>query len=129
VATITRFEHLDCWIVARQLCSLLGKIIDSKKFNGNYGLINQIERSSGSIMDNIAEGFDRGSRKEFINFLSYSKASCAEVRSQLYRALDRNYLDNDQFNKLFDLSLRVTYMVQKLIRYLQKTTFEGTRKI
>ena len=68
-------------------------IIREKKFEHNFRLINQIEGSSGSIMDNIAEGFERGTRNEFIVFLGYSKGSCGELRSQLYRALDRKYIE------------------------------------
>lgn len=90
MATITTFEEIDAWKPAKDLCSEIGKLIDSGAFQKNFRLINQTEGSSGSIMDNIAEGFERGSRAEFVQFLGYAKGSAGELRSQLYRALDRN---------------------------------------
>ena len=106
----------------------IGIIIDEGNFKKSYRLIDQIEGSSGSIMDNISEGFERGTRAEFIQFLGYAKGSCGEFRSQLYRAVDRNYLTKDQFDDLYVLAVRVSAMIQKLIAYLQKTEVKGTRK-
>ena len=77
---------------SRMLKTELGKLIDSEAFKKNFRLIGQVEGSSGSILDNIAEGFGRGGNKEFIQYLSISKASGHEVKSQIYRAMDRNYL-------------------------------------
>jgi four helix bundle protein len=79
-------------------------------------------------MDNIAEGFERGTRAEFIQFLGYSKGSCGEFRSQLYRANDRKYLTQQQFDELYALAVRISAMLQKLIKYLQKTEVKGVRK-
>lgn len=98
MAPIKRFEDIISWKEARELNKLLGKIIDSGKMKGNYRLINQIEGSAGSIMDNIAEGFERGGNKELTQFLFIAKASCGELRSQLYRALDRRYITQNEFN-------------------------------
>jgi four helix bundle protein len=92
MATIKSFEDIESWKKAREVCSLLGKLIDEGKFKNSFRLINQIEGSSGSVMDNIAEGFERGTRAEFIQFLGYAKGSCGELRSQLYRALDRAFI-------------------------------------
>jgi four helix bundle protein len=86
MATIKRFEDILSWQKARELNKFIGDIIDKGKFKRSYKLIDQIEGSSGSIMDNIAEGFERGGNKEFIQFLYISKGSCGEFRSQLYRA-------------------------------------------
>ena len=128
MATIKRFEEVEAWKVGRELCLKIGMIIDAGNFKKSYRLIDQIEGSSGSIMDNIAEGFERGTRAEFIQFLGYAKGSCGELRSQLYRAVDRNYLTKDQFDELYVLAVKISAMIQKLISYLQKTEVKGTRK-
>ena len=128
MATIRRFEEIDAWKVARELSLKIGTIIDDGSFKKSYRLIAQIESSSGSIMDNIAEGFERGTRAEFIQFLGYSKGSCGEFRSQLYRASDRKYLTQEQFDELYSLAVRISAMLQKLIEYLQKTEVKGVRK-
>jgi len=128
MATIRRFEEIDAWKVAREMCLKIGTIIDEGAFKKSYRLIAQVESSSGSIMDNIAEGFERGTRAEFIQFLGYSKGSCGEFRSQLYRASDRKYLTQEQFDELYSLAVRVSAMLQKLIEYLQKTEVKGVRK-
>lgn len=128
MATIKRFEDLDAWKVSRELCNKIGNIIDSEAFKKNFRLIGQVEGSSGSIMDNIAEGFERGSRAEFIVFLGYSKGSCGELRSQLYRALDRKYIKQEQFEELYLMVVRVSAMLQKFISYLLKSDVKGLRK-
>jgi len=128
MATIRRFEEIDAWKVARELCLKIGTIIDEGSFQKSYRLIAQVESSSGSIMDNIAEGFERGTRAEFIQFLGYSKGSCGEFRSQLHRASDRKYLNQKQFDELYSLAVRISAMLQKLIEYLQKTEVKGVRK-
>src|SRR5688572_4402149 len=99
MATIRTFEEIKSWKKAREVCAVLGKLIDSGRFKKCYRLIHQIEGSSGSIMDNIAEGFERGTRLEFIQFLGYAKGSCGELRSQLYRAVDRNFITETEFNQ------------------------------
>lgn len=128
MATIKRFEDLDVWNVSRDLCKKIGSLIDCNNFEKNYRLIGQIEGSSGSIMDNIAEGFERGTKNEFIVFLGYSKASCGELRSQLYRALDRKYINLVQFDEFRTMAVRISAMIQKFICYLQQTTIKGLRK-
>ncbi len=128
MATVKRFEELDVWKVSRELCSKIGKLIDGGNFKNSFRLTGQIESSSGSIMDNIAEGFERGTRAEFIQFLGYSKGSCGELRSQLYRAVDRGFINNEQFDELYALVIRISIMIQKFISYLQHTTVKGVRK-
>ena len=91
-------------------------------------LIHQIEGASGSVMDNIAEGFERGTKLEFIQFLGYSKGSCGEFRSQLYRSFDRNYLTDEEFTELYQLAIRISGLLQKFIEYLLKTEIAGNRR-
>jgi four helix bundle protein len=128
MATINSFEEIESWKKARAVCMELGKLIDEEKFQKNFRLIGQIEGSSGSIMDNIAEGFERGTRSEFIQFLGYAKGSCGELRSQLYRAFDRSYLTQSEFTNLKELVMQISGLIQNLINYLQKTKIEGVRK-
>ncbi len=128
MATIQSFEEIENWKKAREICKILGKLIDEGKFRKSYRLIHQIEGSSGSIMDNIAEGFERGTKAEFITFLGYSKGSCGELRSQLYRALDRSFISQTEFDTLKILALQISGLIQKFISYLQKTNIAGVRK-
>ena len=129
MSTIKRFEDLEVWKESRLLNKKIGALIQEQKFKNNFRFINQVEGSSGSIMDNIAEGFERGTRAEFIQFLGYSKGSCGELRSQLHRALDRGYLQLNQFEDLLKIVLRISAMLQGLIVYLQKTKINGVRKM
>jgi four helix bundle protein len=128
MATIKHFEDVQAWKISRELCNKIGMLLDKDLFRKNYRLIGQIEGSSGSIMDNIVEGFERGTRAEFITFLGYSKGSCGEFRSQLYRALDRKYINQEQFEEFYSLSARISAMLQKFILYLQNTNIPGERK-
>jgi four helix bundle protein len=128
MAAIRSFEEIESWKKAREICKQLGVFIDKDKFQKNFRLIGQIEGSSGSIMDNIAEGFERGMRSEFILFLGYAKGSCGELRSQLYRAFDRDYLTQEEFNNLKESVMQVSRLIQNLISYLQKTKIEGVRR-
>ena len=128
MATIKRFEDIESWKLGRELSSKTGKYIDEGKFKNNYRLIHQMEGSSGSIMDNIAEGFERGTKMEFSQFLGYSKGSCGEFRSQLYRALDRNYLTQTEFDQLYQLAIHISGLLQKFIEYLLKAEIAGNRK-
>jgi four helix bundle protein len=128
MATIESFEEIESWKKAREVCKILGKLIDAGNFRRSYRLIHQIEGSSGSIMDNIAEGFERGSKGEFITFLGYSKGSCGELRSQLYRAFDRNFITQQEFEELKEVALQISGLLQNFISYLQKSEITGIRR-
>ena len=128
MAIIKHFEDIEAWKVSRELCNGLGKLIDKGNLQKNYRLIGQIEGSSGSIMDNIAEGFERGTRAEFIQFLGYAKSSCGELRSQLLRAFDRDFISEKEFEELKILVLQISGLIQNFISYLQNSEVAGIRK-
>jgi four helix bundle protein len=127
MATIKRFEDILAWQKARVLNQKLGTYINSGRFQKNFRLIDQIEGSAGSIMDNIAEGFERSGNREFLQFLYIAKGSCGEFRSQLYRALDRKYITPEEFNELYDQAKEIIAMLQKLIEYLEQSPITGTK--
>jgi len=118
-----KFEELPCWQKSRELCKSVFKVINSNNFKKDYSLRDQIWRASGSAMDNIAEGFDDGSRKEFIRFLGYSQRSCGEVQSQLYRALDSEYINNTQFNEIYNLAGECRKQIKGFRKYLRNCEF------
>ncbi len=125
MATIKRFEEFEAWQKAKVLSKEILNISSNEPFVRDYGLKKQILDSSGSIMDNIAEGFGRGGKKELIQFLSYSKGSVAEVQSQLYRVLDRSYITKEIFDKLYFQADEISKMLNGLINYLKKSDFKG----
>ena len=102
MSKIKRFEDLIAWQKARELTKEIYIITRQGEFARDYGLSGQIQRAAVSIMSNVAEGFERGGRGEFQQFLSIAKASCAELRSQLYVALDIGYLGQDKFEQLLE---------------------------
>lgn len=108
---IERFEDLIAWQKARELTRAIYKVTQQGQFAKDFGLRDQICRASVSIMSNIAEGFERGGRNEFHQFLSTAKASCAELRSQLYVALDARYLDKSAFDRLLEQAEEVGRIV------------------
>jgi four helix bundle protein len=107
MSTVGRFEDLIAWQKARVLTREIYKVTRQEGFTGDFGLSRQIQRASVSIMSNIAEGYERSSRGEFQHFLFTAKASCAEVRSQLYIAADVGYLSDTEFKRLMALAEEV----------------------
>ncbi|MEZ0609269.1 four helix bundle protein [Fibrella sp. WM1] len=127
MATIHRFEDLNAWKKARQLVQALFEVTQQKPFAGDYDLVRQIRRASGSVMDNIAEGFGRGGRGEFVQFLSIAKGSVTEVKSQLYRAKDYGYLNEEDFGKLYEQADETAKITDGLLMYLKESTMKGRK--
>jgi len=126
LGTINNFEDLEIWKDARRLCELIYQnCLQNDKFQRHDK--SQIDRASSSIMDNIAEGFEREGNREFINFLTMSKGSCGEVRSQLIRAYDRKYLDEEKFLKLKNESIEISKKLSGFINYLKNSTHKGNK--
>ena len=125
--TVKRFEDLEIWQLAR---TIENKIFEQTKTDGlkaDYRLKNQINDASSSIMSNIAEGFGRGSRLEFVNFLSFAKGSAAEVQLQLYNCLDRKYLSVEIFDEIYQIIDLLCKKISSFIAYLNKTEMKGQK--
>ena len=131
MSTVKSFEELTIWQEARELTNKI--YILSKRFPKEelYGLTSQIRRASVSIMSNIAEGFNRRSTKEFINFLIISRASISEVQNDLYISLDLNYINKKDFETIYNHAQKISMSINKLITYLrsQVKTYPKTTKI
>jgi len=117
---IDKFEDIDAWQKARELANNIFEITKKEKFSKDFGLRDQIQRSSVSIMANIAEGFGGQSNKEFIQFLNYAHRSALEVQSHLYVALDRGYIEQEQFNNIYEKTLTTKKLINGFIRYLKQ---------
>ena len=126
MATINNFEDLEIWQNARELCKKINQYcLHNPKFLNHDK--NQIDRASASIMDNIAEGFERDGNKEFVNFLTMSKGSAGEVRSQLIRAFDRNYIDEEVFSFLKSETISLSKKLSGFINYLKNSEHKGNK--
>jgi len=115
----TSFEELECWRVARELVNVVYDITKGEHFARDFSLADQLRRASVSVMANMAEGFERGSNREFVRFLFIARGSAAEVRSLFYVALDRGYVDENQFAKCKELSTSCSKLAWGLIRSLR----------
>ena len=120
---IERFEDIHAWREARGLVQMVYAAIGaSEHFRKDFRLANQIQAESVSCMANIAEGFSRHGRKEFIQFLYVTKGSAAEIQSHLYVALDLGYMGQDMFDQIYDKADKVSRMTSNLIKYLRNQT-------
>lgn len=127
MATITKFEDLEIWKEARRLSLIIFQYTQNELFAKDFRFKDQIRAAAGSIMDNIAEGFERSSRLEFINFLSYSKGSSGEVKSQLYRAKDQKYIGEEEFNEAYLAYDKLASNIAGFISYLNQTEVKGQK--
>ncbi|WP_198673045.1 four helix bundle protein [Algoriphagus litoralis] len=124
---ISRFEDLEIWKEARELCKVVRRITKKDKFSKEFRFVSQLNSSSGSIMDNIAEGFDRDGNKEFIQFLSISRGSKAETRSQVYRAFDAEYITIAELEDLLIRTESLRIKINNLIIYLRNSDKKGNK--
>ncbi|WP_373055722.1 four helix bundle protein [Zunongwangia sp. H14] len=127
MATVHRFEDLEIWKEARRLAKVIHIIAIETDLKSDFKLKQQIKSSSGSIMDNIAEGFERDGNLEFRQFLSIAKGSAGEVRSQLYRIFDCNYIDKEEFEKIVKDYENLSGKLKNFISYLNQKHYQGNK--
>jgi four helix bundle protein len=125
--TIQKFEDLEVWKKARMLSGKVYPLTFKEPIASDFRMKDQMRGSVGSIMDNIAEGFERGSKFEFINSLTISKGETGELKSQLYRCLDNKYISQKLFDELYSLADEVTKMITGFISYLNKSKIKGQK--
>lgn len=127
MASIQRFEDLEAWKIARELTKDVYRVSKNDGFFRDYGLRDQICRSSVSIMSNVAEGFERDGDKEFCNFLSIAKGSAGETRSLLYVALDQDYISKNEFELLASKTIENARVISGLASYLRQSDLKGRK--
>jgi four helix bundle protein len=127
MAKIEKFEDLEIWNISRDICKDIEILFETTSLGKRYALKDQMDRSSGSIMDNISEGFERNGNREFINFLSYSKGSCGELKSQLYRSLDKNIISDEQFRITSEKIELVKNKIGAFMKYLNNSEIKGLK--
>lgn len=126
--TIQKFEELEVWENARELCRKIREIVNNTALGKDYSIKDQILSSSGSMMDNIAEGFERDGKKEFIQFLYISKGSLGETRSQVHRSYDAGDITETKYVELRNDCLNLSGQLSNFIAYLHKTELQGLKK-
>ncbi len=119
---ITRFEDLQSWQKARTLANYINDLTERPKFSKDFKLRDQIQGAAGSVMHNIAEGFDSGTNPNFIRFLEMSRRSASEVQSELYLALDRKYITDENLNAAYSLATESKRLINGMIGYLRKSS-------
>ena len=127
MAKINKFEDLEIWQKTREICQFVEYLIQSTALKTNYSLKDKIDRSSGSVMDNIAEGFEMNGNREFIQFLSISKGSAGEVKSQSYRAFDKKLISEEQHFKLNEMIEIEKNKIGAMMNYLQNCEIKGLK--
>jgi four helix bundle protein len=127
MAPIKKFEDIEAWQKTRELAKTIYDVTAGGKFSRDFGLKDQIRRAAVSILSNIAEGFERGGDKEFVQFIAMAKGSSAEVRAQLYVALDQGYVAQETFDRLSDLTIQISRMLSGLMKYLRSSEYKGSK--
>jgi len=121
MTSIQNFEELKSWRKARELAGVVYELTRHEKFSRDYGLRDQIQRASSSVMHNIAEGFESGSDPEFARFLKMARRSAGEVQSQLYLALDVNYITEEEWQQAYLIAMEAKQLINGLMSYLRKS--------
>jgi four helix bundle protein len=127
MARIEKFEDIESWKKARTLTKEVCEATRIGAFAKDFGLRDQMRRASVSIVSNIAEGFERGGDKEFLQFLSVAKGSAGELRAQLYVALDQNYLNVERFDHLTREATETSELIAGFMRYLKTSELKGSK--
>lgn len=127
MATITKFEDLEVWQLARALSKEIYSLTFIEPLKSDFRLRDQMRGSAGSIMDNIAEGFERASKLEFVSSLSYSKGEVGELKSQLYRCFDNQYIGQETFNTLYEQAGALSKKIYTFIAYLNTSKIKGQK--
>ncbi len=129
MATVSRFGELEIWKMAREQANAVFELTRTGQFSADFELRKQINAAAGSVMDNIAEGFERFSNKEFTQFLVIAKGSNGEVRSQLYRANDRNYITTDTLTNRLEFSELLGRKIKSFLDYLYSSPYKSKPRI
>jgi len=127
MATVRDFEELTIFQKARELSKKIYPVTNKDGFKSDYRFVQQIRAAAGSIMDNIAEGFERGGNKEFLNFLYIAKGSCGEIRSQLIRANDVGYLTEEEYNELYTECRMLSAGIMNFIKEIKESDLSGAK--
>ncbi len=127
MATIHTFEELEVWQLARKLCQRIYPLTFQEPISKDFRYKDQIRGTCGSIMDNIAEGFGRGSKHEFVNSLATAKGEAEELKSQLYRGFDVHYFSETHFHELYAEADILVKKIGAFISYVNKSTFRGQK--
>ena len=127
MAYVQKFEDLEIFQMARELCKDIYAVTKDVAFQRDTRFVQQIHASAGSVMDNIAEGFERDGNKEFVNFLYIAKGSCGEVRSQIIRAFDVGFIDKETSARLYDSCMSLSRSIAKLINSIKNSGLSGSK--
>ena len=127
MAAVRDFEELAIFQKARELSKKIYPVTNREGFKSDYRFVQQIRAAAGSIMDNIAEGFERTGNKEFLNFLYIAKGSCGEVRSQLIRANDVGYLTPEEYEELYSDCRKLSASIMNFIKEIRTSEFAGAK--